>query len=218
MNPFNSQQILDAGLVDWRKLAEALHTRFAVPDYRAAAQFIAAVGEVADEVNHHPDIRLTYGVLDLSLVSHDAGRWVTQKDVDLARTISRIAAEHGLVAQPSEVAQLELALDTTQADRVAPFWAALLTGSSGNRVHDAVLDPTGRVPSVWFQTTDGHENPRQRWHLDVWLAAEVVQERIAAAVAAGGQVLTNLGRSAFTVLADPDGNRACICVAAVGRN
>lgn len=212
MDTITNQQITDAGLDDWRRLAQALHTRFAVPDYTAAARFIAAVAEAAEAAGHHPDVRLTYGVVDLSVVSHDAGIALIQKDLDLAAEISRIAADHGLTAEPSAVTQLELALDTAHEDRIAAFWSALLTGSADNRINGSVFDPTGRVPALWFQSTDEHDRPRQRWHFDLWLAPEVVDERIAAAVAAGGEVLEDESEPTFTVLADQDGNRVCICI------
>ncbi len=91
-----------------------------------------------------------------------------------------------------------------------PFWSALLTGSPDHTIYDSVFDPTGRVPSLWFQPTEPHETPRQRWHFDVWLAPEVTGQRIAAAVAAGGRVVDD-GSDSFTVLADPEGNRVCVC-------
>jgi 4a-hydroxytetrahydrobiopterin dehydratase len=213
MERLSNQQVLDAGLADWRKLAQALHTRYSVPDYVVAAAFVAAVAEVSEAVGHHPDLKLTYGVIDVSLCTHEDGLWVTQKDIDLARKISEIAHEKGLVPEPGSVTQLEIALDTAHEDRVAPFWSALLTGSPDNKIYDSIFDPTGRVPSVWFQRTDDHQVPRQRWHFDLWLAPETVDERIAAAVAAGGSVVDDSGAPTFTVLADPDGNRACICCA-----
>ncbi|MCA1657505.1 MAG: 4a-hydroxytetrahydrobiopterin dehydratase, partial [Actinobacteria bacterium] len=45
----------------------------------------------------------------------------------------------------------------------------------------------------------------------LWLAPEVAAERIAAAVAAGGSIVDDAEAPSFTVLADPEGNRACIC-------
>ena len=211
MTRLGNQQITDAGLADWRKLAQALHARFRIPDFGTGAAFLADVAAAADAANHHPDVRLGYGAVDLALCTHDDGRWVTEQDIDMARTISAIAREHGLPAAPGEVTQLELALDTADEDRVGPFWSALLTGSPGNKIHDSVFDPTGRVPSLWFQGTEPHEEPRQRWHVDVWLAPEVADERIAAAVAAGGTVVDDSTAPSFVILADPDGNKACVC-------
>ena len=217
MDRLSNQQIAEAGLADWRKLAQALHARYAVTDYVAAAAFVAAVAQVAEAEAHHPDLRLTRGVIDVSVCTHEDGLWVTGKDVAMARTISRLAQEHGLEPRPTAVTQLELALDTAHEDGVAAFWSVLLTGGADNRIYDSVLDPTGRVPSLWFQSTEGHETPRQRWHYDLWLAPEVAEERIAAAVAAGGSVVDDSGAPSFTVLADPDGNRVCVCTA-LGRD
>jgi 4a-hydroxytetrahydrobiopterin dehydratase len=61
------------------------------------------------------------------------------------------------------------------------------------------------------QGTSPHEVPRQRWRLDVWVAPEVADTRIAAAVAAGGTVVDDSEAPSFTVLANPDGNEVCIC-------
>jgi 4a-hydroxytetrahydrobiopterin dehydratase len=43
----------------------------------------------------------------------------------------------------------------------------------------------------------------------VWVAPEVAEQRITAAVAAGGRVVADNESPSFTVLADPEGNRVC---------
>lgn len=78
-------------------------------------------------------------------------------------------------------------------------------------VGDDVRDATGRVPILWFQDTDEHDTPRQRFHVDVWVPAEVAAQRIAAAVAAGGVVVDDSQAPSYTVIADQDGNKACVC-------
>ena len=78
-------------------------------------------------------------------------------------------------------------------------------------MRDTVFDPTGQLPSIWFQGTEPHEVPRQRFHLDLWLAPEVAAARITAAVAAGGTVVDDSEAPSFTILADPDGNKVCVC-------
>jgi 4a-hydroxytetrahydrobiopterin dehydratase len=213
MERLSNQQIVDAGLADWRKLAQALHARYSVPNYVVATAFIAAVAQIAEAEDHHPDLKLTYGVVDVSLCTHEDGLWVTQKDVDMARRISEIARAHGLDPEPGAVTQLEIALDTAHEDDIGRFWSVLLTGNPDNKIYDSIFDPTARVPSLWFQGTDDHEIPRQRWHFDLWLAPEVAEGRIAGAVAAGGSVFDDSAAPSFTVLADPDGNRVCICTA-----
>ncbi len=206
-------EILAAGLDDWRKLAQALHARYRIGDFPAGAAFVSAVAEAAEAVDHHPDLTLTYGTVGVTLSTHEEGMWVTSKDVDLARTISRIAREHGLEPDPGSVAQVELGLDAAAGDRIGPFWSAVLTGSVDHTVRGDVMDPSGQTPNIWFQSTDEHEEPRQRWHLDVWVAPEAAQGRIDAAVAAGGVVVDDTEAPSFVVLADPDGNKACICTA-----
>ena len=153
---------------------------------------------------------MTGGVVDVSLCTHEDGLWVTPKDIGMARKISEIARQQGLEPEPTAVAQLEIALDTANEAGVAPFWSALLTGSPDNKIYDSVFDPTNRVPSLWFQGTGEHETPRQRWHFDLWLAPEVAQERVMAAVAQGGSVIDDSQAPSFTVLADPDGNKVCV--------
>jgi 4a-hydroxytetrahydrobiopterin dehydratase len=211
VNRLSTQTVLDAGLDDWRKLAQALHARYRIADFTAGAAFVAAVAEAAEAAGHHPDLKIISGLIDVSLCTHEDGLCITQQDIDLAEKISQIARQQGLTPEPAAVAQLEIALDTANEDRIAPFWSVLLTGSPDNKIYDSVFDPTSRVPNLWFQGTDEHPTPRQRWHFDLWLAPEAAADRITAAVAAGGSVVDDSEAPSFTVLADPEGNRVCIC-------
>ncbi|OXM49716.1 4a-hydroxytetrahydrobiopterin dehydratase [Amycolatopsis alba] len=201
------QQILDARLSDWRKLIRALHARFLTGDFAKGLAFVTAVGKAAERAGHHPDVNLTYSFVDLKLISHDVSQ-VTQRDIDLARQISEIARAQGIESNPSGLAEIELALDSADLAAAGPFWAALLDGGFTG---DDVVAPDGRLPSLWFQHTDAHETPRQRFHLDLWLPHDIAEERIAAAVAAGGRVVYDDEAPAFVVLADPEGNKACVC-------
>ncbi len=212
MTILSTQDILDAGLDDWRKLAQALHARFLTGDFATGLALVTAIGELAEDAGHHPDVTLTYPHVDVKLLSHDVSG-ITRRDVDLARRISGVAAERGVGADPAAPAVVELALDTADVAAIGPFWAALLTGDSGAVDGDDVEDPTGRVPLLWFQHTDAHETPRQRFHLDVWVPHDAAKARIAAAVAAGGTVVDDDAAPSFTVLADAEGNRACVCTA-----
>lgn len=210
MDKLTSTQILEAGLNDWRQLAQGIHARFRTGSFTAGMRFLTAITEAAEAANHHPDVTLTYPYVDLKLISHDVGA-LTNRDVKLARTISSIASDQGLTPQPEALAEVELALDTAALAAAGPFWAALLTGDAGNVDGDDVVDPAGRVPLLWFQDTDAHETPRQRFHLDVWVPHDLAEARIDAAVAAGGTVVDDSQAPSFTVLADGEGNRACVC-------
>jgi 4a-hydroxytetrahydrobiopterin dehydratase len=209
----DNKTILDADLADWRKLSQPLFTRYLIPDLARAAEFVGAIAEVVEADGKHLEMRLTLDMVDLSLCTRDEGLWVTQTDVDLARKISAVAEQYGLEADPAAVTQLEVGLDTAHEDKIGTFWSGLLTGSLDNKVHDSIFDPSNRVPAIWFQGTGEHETPRQRWHFDLWLAPEVADQRITAAVSAGGSVVDTTEAPSFTVLADPDGNRVCVCTA-----
>lgn len=192
--------VSETGLLDWRKLAQKLHARFLIDAYADGVRFVAAVGEACQDAV--PDLRLGASFVD-----------VATRDADLAGRISSIAAEHGLTADPTAVAQLEIGLDTADLVELGPFWAAVLTGSTESFTGNDIFDPTGRVANVWFQGTTPHETPRQRFHLDLWLPPEVVPGRIEVALAAGGKVVYDEEAPAFIVLADPQGNKICLCTA-----
>ncbi|MGD9960889.1 4a-hydroxytetrahydrobiopterin dehydratase [Nocardioides sp.] len=202
-------QIHAAELTDWRQLLRGLHTRFATGDFATGLTLAAAIGEAAEEANHHPDLDLRYPHLDVALTSHDVGG-VTQRDLDLARVISALAAEHGVAARPQAVSVLELGLDTADAAAIRPFWLALLDLPDTDGT-DEIIDSSGRLPTIWFQSTEPHETPRQRLHVDITVPHDVAERRVAAAVAAGGTLESDSRAPSFWVLVDADGNRACVC-------
>ena len=226
MDMLSGAQIAAADLADWRKLAQGLHACYLVADFATAARFVVAIGEVGDGLGHHPRVSIGAAHVDLTLVSDDAiyregdgtehvVQWVTQLDLDLARRITEIARGHDLAADPTGVSQLELGLDTAGSATVAPVWAALLTGDPASQGHgspsDEVRDVTGRVPNLWFGDDDGSDPARQRFHLEVYVAPEVVEERVAAVLAAGGIVVDDSGAPGTTVMADQHGATGILC-------
>ena len=205
--PLTGQQIHDEGLDGWRKVLNKLIVRYDTGGFSAGAALVTRIAEAADEMNHHPDVDLRYPHLTVSLVSHDVGA-ITARDVRLARTISGLAEEAGISASERAPDVLELAIDTPDRGRIQPFWAAVL----GYEARDGeVGDPADRSPSLWFQDTDSEEPDRQRWHVDVSVPHDVAEERIRAALDAGGTMVDTSFAPAFWVLADADGNKACIC-------
>nr|BFE69024.1 hypothetical protein GCM10020092_023250 [Actinoplanes digitatis] len=80
----------------------------------------------------------------------------------------------------------------------------------GTEPTDELRDPTGVLPTLWFQESGGDE-PRQRWHPDLWLDPAEVAPRIDAALAAGGTLVSDAEAPSFWVLADPEGNMVCLC-------
>ena len=134
-----------AGLDDWRMLQSGIHARFETGSFAAGVRLVDAIGAAADEVNHHPDVTLTYPRVDVALVSHDVGR-VTDRDLALARRISEIAREQGVASDPAGLQQLELGLDSPDESAVLPFWRDLLA-FGGSVEEGGISDPHGRLPS-----------------------------------------------------------------------
>lgn len=205
------QEFLDSGLDDWRRLASALHARFTTSDFAKALAFVNAIGDAAEEMNHHPDIALAWGRVDVKTWSHDVSG-ITDRDVRLARRVSEIAAEMGAEPHPDQVQVVELALDTADYSKVKPFWRAVLGMGDGRPgVDDELVDASGVLPAMWFQETEPHETPRQRWHFDIWVPHDEAERRITAAIDAGGTLVSDDEAPSFTVLADADGNKVCVC-------
>lgn len=203
-------ELVNERLLDWRMLIDRLHASFDTGDFRTGVELVDAIALAAEESNHHPDLDLAYGRLDVRLISHDVGG-VTSRDVALARAVSELARAAGATPHPERTSVLELGLDSADEAEIRPFWAALLDYDLVEAWGELQLrDATGRRASIWFQPTEPHDVPRQRWHLDLRIPPEVVPSRIAAAIEAGGELVDDSAAPAFWVLADPQGNRACL--------
>jgi 4a-hydroxytetrahydrobiopterin dehydratase len=177
----------------------------------AASLAVSAAG--ADGQGHLTvDIRADRAVLRLQ--SAEAG-WVTGRDIRLAHRVSAALSARGL--QPSQAGgslqAFEIAIDALDIPVVRPFWKAI-TGYAdepGSELNAALVDSTGRGPAIWFQQMDAPRPQRNRIHIDIDVPAEDAAARIEAVLAAGGTLLSDVAAPAFWVLADPEGNEACIC-------
>ncbi len=197
-------------LADWRVMFSSLHARFTTGDFATGLRLVNEIGAAAEEMNHHPDLELRYPTVDVRLTSHDAGG-LTQRDVDLARLITDMAGRLGAKADTDAVQVLELGLDSADHEAIKPFWAAVLGLDPEAGQPDELVDPSGSLPSIWFQETDVHDEPRQRFHIDIRVPPEVAEARVKAALDAGGTLVSDARQPTFWVLADAEGNRACVC-------
>ncbi len=77
------------GLSNWSGDGDGLHRTAKLPTFRDAVAAIVAIADVAEEMDHHPDIDLRWRTLHLTLVTHSAGG-VTDLDLQLARRIDAL--------------------------------------------------------------------------------------------------------------------------------
>ncbi|WP_319433042.1 VOC family protein [Mycobacterium sp. RTGN5] len=209
------QEISDAiSDLGWRLVLGAIYAEVPVPSLAQATQVAAlAVQAAGDDGQDHlsVDIRAQRTVLRLQ----SATQWaVTGLDIGLAHTISTELTSRGLRLGPGVVQALEIAIDALDIAGVRPFWQAV-TGyvdePGPSDLSDGLIDPSGRGPAIWFQQMDAPRPQRNRIHLDIDVPHDAAAERIAAAIAAGGTLLSDSAPPAFWILADAEGNEACIC-------
>jgi 4a-hydroxytetrahydrobiopterin dehydratase len=203
------QEIKAAELLDWRKLSQALHARFGVKDLGQAAELVDQVSRLETRSEQLLEFSIPTGAVEVKVCTRRDGLWVTAPDLDLAVAISAIARDMGLEAQPDQLLQIEFALDVDDEDAILDFWSVAVAGSTAARVHDAVFDPAGHEPALRVQPPE-RLGRGQRWHMDIWVAPELADARIAALVRAGGTVVHDGDAPFWTTVADPEGNRVCI--------
>lgn len=196
------------GVGDWRFLLGRIVAEYGTGSFLDGASLVNEIARASMSADHHPDVQLVYpGLVRVQLTTHAHGG-LTQLDVDLARTISGLADELGASTGPNNVWDVEIALDTMDADRIRPFWKAVLNYKDED---GALVDPQRRGPALWFQQMDQPRTERNRFHLDISVPHDVAESRIAAALEAGGTLVSDRRARAFWVLADVEGNEACVC-------
>lgn len=203
------------GTADWRVLRSSAVARFATGSFARGVRLVSRIGALADTANHHPDVDLRYGAVTVRTWSHDVGG-LSARDVALAREISTAARELDVAADPAGVADVTVGIDAIAGPEVQKFWQVLLgydaqPDRAGNDAAAPLSDPDGRLPAVWFQRTDERREQRGRIHLDVWVPHDQAERRVAAAIAAGGRLVTDEFAPSWWVLADTEGNEACVC-------
>jgi 4a-hydroxytetrahydrobiopterin dehydratase len=80
-------------LPGWSRNGNAIVRAFACGDFNGSIAFVNAIAEAANAADHHPELAIDWGTVSVTLSSHDAGG-ITQRDIDLAHEIDRLAAAH----------------------------------------------------------------------------------------------------------------------------
>jgi 4a-hydroxytetrahydrobiopterin dehydratase len=208
----------------WRYLLGTLCASFPVESLTDALSVVgAAVLACGPDADGHLRADLRPDRVELSLQDRTVPA-ITRRDTELAGEIT--AALAGLAgpgakvasAQSAEYARpvqiLELAIDALDIPAIRPFWRAVL-GYGDEPGHDepdaAVVDPVGQGPAIWFQQMDAPRPQRNRIHFDITVAHDEAMPRVQAALAAGGTLVSDAAAPSFWVLADKEGNEACVC-------
>ncbi|MGA2036448.1 MAG: 4a-hydroxytetrahydrobiopterin dehydratase [Acidimicrobiales bacterium] len=84
---------VDAALagLQWVREGSELVKVHSGKDFAASLSYVNAVGMLAEEMNHHPDIDIRWNKVTLRLSTHSAGG-ITRVDLDLARRIDAVPA------------------------------------------------------------------------------------------------------------------------------
>jgi 4a-hydroxytetrahydrobiopterin dehydratase len=209
------QQISDA--VDgtgWRyvlgQLCAAVPVGSLTEAVDVAARLVTAAGAERLWLDVRPDRLL------LAVQSPDTGS-VTAADLDLAHRLAAAVADLGLPLAPEvdtrSVQVLEIGIDALDIAAVRPFWKAVLGYADepgGGGPEDALVDAGRQGPAIWFQQMDAPRPQRNRLHFDISVPHDEAPHRIRAAIGAGGTLVSDAHAPAFWVLADAEGNEACI--------
>ncbi len=84
---------VDAALANiprWKAENDRLRRRFSFPNFAESLAFINKVGEAAEALDHHPDIKMGWGYAEIETTTHDRSG-ITDMDLELARKINELA-------------------------------------------------------------------------------------------------------------------------------
>ena len=189
--------------IDWRVVRDAASTHFRTESFAAGVALVDAIGTLADAANHHPDIDLRYHGVTVRLKTHSEGG-LTERDVALAGQITDAARELGVPVDLSGLQMIQVAIDALVIPDVLPFWRAVLGYEQED--DEDVADPDAQGPPFWFQQMDAPRPQRNRIHIDLYVPHDQAEARVAAALAAGGHIVSDENAPGWWTLADAEGN------------
>jgi 4a-hydroxytetrahydrobiopterin dehydratase len=198
------------GIEDWRVVGEGACAYFRTGSFTAGARLVQAISELPGLDEHHPDVDLRFGVVTVRLATIRPGYYgLSARDVELAQQISAIARKLGIPSDPSLAQNIQISIDSLVGPEVMPFWRTVLGYQDRGDDPGELIDPRARGLLVYSQRMDPARSRTRQIHLDIWVAHDQAEARIAAAIAAGGRTVSE-GPS-WTTLEDGQGNRICVC-------
>ena len=96
--PLSPDEITEqlADLDGWIQEGKAIRKQFELEDFTQAMEFVMHVAEIAEELDHHPDIDIRFNQVTVSCSTHDEGG-LTIKDFELAARVEEQAG-HDIVS------------------------------------------------------------------------------------------------------------------------
>ena len=152
--------------------------------------------------------------MTVRLITHSVGG-LSERDIALAQQISAAARDLEVAADPSAVQTVQIAIDVLIRPDVIPFWRAVLGYKEMG--DEDLVDPRGRGPSIWFQQMDAARPQRNRIHVDVSVPHDEAEARVAAAITAGGHLVSDEHAPEWWTLADAEGNEVDVATM-IGRD
>lgn len=204
-------------LPGWTVVDGRLEISVLAKDFEQAIEFVNRFADVAEDQDHHPDFEIRYNTIRMRVLSHDVGQ-LTDRDVKFATEVDRLIEELELKRQPKKIARSHMVLVSPDVQAILPFWQALLNFKESNRDDSdgMLVDKSDVLPPIRFHQRPDASTPEDdlsrsgvpvSMHTDVFVPADLAEERMQAAIAAGGKLISEGDAPAMWELADLDGNR-----------
>jgi 4a-hydroxytetrahydrobiopterin dehydratase len=74
----------------WERDGNTIKRRFKFEDFQASVDFVNRITPAAEEMNHHPDLAISWNTVDCTLSTHSEGG-LTENDFELAEQIDGLA-------------------------------------------------------------------------------------------------------------------------------
>lgn len=208
---FTIRDFMDAeGVENWRVISEGASAFYATRSLAESAELVAALARIDGIASHPPSIDIRHDGVTVRFITRSAeGYGLKRHDLDLAREVERVANEHGLTADPSAIQSLLVIPGWTHRAEIMPFWQAILGYEPRiDSPDEDLVDPHERDAGMWFEEMDApRADGKGAIHIAVWVPREKAQERIDAAVAAGGRIVHDANAPSWVTLEDPAGNQ-----------
>ena len=89
LNDDDIQALLD-DMPGWAREGDSIKREFKFHDFKGSVDFVNRLTPAAEEMNHHPDIAISWNKVELTLSTHSEGG-LTGNDFELAKKIDALA-------------------------------------------------------------------------------------------------------------------------------